>query len=67
MTPKQTIRFLASETKRLNAERKRLRALLELTADCINATAHGHTPDWHRLLKRIEAYEDSYAPLGDED
>lgn len=65
MSEKQAIEFLSGESKRLNAERKRLRSILNQAANCINDAAHGHTPNWHRLVARIEQYEDAYAPLGD--
>lgn len=65
MSDKQSIRFLNGQSKRLNAERKRLRSILNQAANCIQDAAHGHTPNWHRLKERIEQYEDAYAPLGD--
>jgi hypothetical protein len=61
-----TIKILRAEYKRLNSERKRLRSILNEAADCIQDAAHGHTPNWHRLVERIEKYEDAYAPLGDD-
>ena len=60
-----TIKILRAEYRQLNAERKRLRSILGEAADCIHDAAHGHTPNWHRLVGRIEKYEDAYAPLGD--
>lgn len=65
MTEKETIKFLACERKRLDTERKRLRSILNEAANCINDSAHGHTPNWEKLVARIEAYEDAYAPLVD--
>lgn len=66
MTDKQTIRFLSTSFKDANNERKRLRSILNEAADCIQDAAHGHTPNWKRLVARIEKYEDAYAPLGDD-
>lgn len=66
MTESQAIKFLSGNNKRLNKERKRLRSILNETANCIQDTAHGHTPNWDKLVARIEKYEDSYAPLSDE-
>ncbi len=60
------IKHLSASCQRLNKERKRLRSILNLAADCIQDAAHGHTPNWKWLLTRIEAYEDAYAPLGDD-
>ena len=65
MTEKQVIRHLANECKRLAKERKRLRSIVDEAASCINASAHGHTPNWRKLMRRIEAYEDAYSPAGD--
>ena len=65
MTEKEAIKFYSGEAKRLNRERKRLRRILNQAANAINDAAHGHTPNWHRLVERIEKYEDDYAPLGD--
>lgn len=66
MSEKQVIKFLSGESKRLNAERNRLRSILNQAANCIQDAAHGHTPNWQRLVERIEKYEDAYAPLGDD-
>jgi len=65
MTEKQAIKFLLVENKRLNIERRRLRRVLNLAANCVNDSAHGHTPDWKKLVSKIESYEDAYSPLGD--
>lgn len=64
MTGTQT-KCLVAHIKRLEIERKRLRKILNLAANCLHDASHGHTPNWGRLVKRIEAYEDAYAPLGD--
>jgi len=66
MTDKQAIKYLSASCRGFNKERKRLRSILNEAADCINGAAHGHTPNWKRLLERIEKYEDAYAPLGDD-
>lgn len=66
MNEKLTIKLIRAETKRLNTERKILRRILNESSDCIQDAAHGHTPNWHRLVERIEKYEDDYAPLGDD-
>lgn len=65
MNTKETIKFLSTERNRLNTERKRLRSILNEAANCIQKESHGHTPNWGRLVERIEKYEDAYAPLGD--
>lgn len=65
MTKEQVIRHLARECKRLTKERRRLRGIVDETANCIHAAAHGHTPGWRKLMRRIEAYEDAYSPAGD--
>jgi hypothetical protein len=61
-----TIKILSAGNKRLNSERKTLRRILDKAADCIQESAHGHTPNWNRLVDLIEKYEDKYAPLGDD-
>ena len=66
MTEKQTLKYLSSCCRGLNKERKRLRSILNEAANCIQDTAHGHTPNWKKLVERIEKYEDAYAPLGDD-
>ena len=65
MTEKEAIKFWSGEAKRLNRERKRLRRILNQSANAINDAAHGHTPNWNRLVEHIEKYEDDYAPLCD--
>lgn len=66
MTEKQTIKYLIGSCRGFSIERKRLRSILNEAANCINDAAHGHTPNWKRLVERIEKYEDAYAPLGDD-
>jgi len=61
-----TIKLLRTHCRGLEKERKRLRSILNETADCIQGEVHGHTPNWKRLLARLEKYEDAYAPLGDD-
>lgn len=63
--PQKVIKFLRSSRRRLERERRRLRSILNEAANCIQDAAHGHTPNWHRLVDRIEKYEDAYAPLAD--
>lgn len=65
MTDKQTIKYLCAELKRLNAERKRLRRILNLAANCVSSSSRGHTPNWRSLVSNIEDYEDAYCPLSD--
>ena len=66
MTEKQVVKYLRAHCRHLDKERKRLRSLLNEAADCIQGAAHGHTPNWKKLLDRLEKYEDAYAPLGDD-
>lgn len=64
--PDIILKRLTAATRRLNKERKRLRSILNEAANCVQDAAHGHTPNWKRLVERIEKYEDAYAPLGDD-
>jgi hypothetical protein len=66
MIPGQAIRYWSAEARQLNNERRILRKLLSEAAECIQSSAHGHTPNWHRLMEGIERYEDDYSPLEDE-
>lgn len=66
MTQEQTIKFLTASFRHVQKERKRLRSILNQAANCIQDASHGHTPNWKHLIERIEKYEDSYAPLGDD-
>lgn len=63
MTQKQIVAHLLRENRSLTRERARLRKCLSLAADCVQASAHGHTPDWRKLSAKVERYEDSYSPL----
>ena len=65
MKGKQAVKFLTISRNNLEKERKRLRSILNEAANCISYNAHGHTPNWGRLVQRIEKYEDKYSPLAD--
>lgn len=66
MNEKQATKYLSRTYKRLERERTRLRSILNEAANRIQDAAHGHTPNWKKLVARIEKYEDDYAPLGDD-
>lgn len=66
MTPTQSAKYLSTTCRALGKERKRLRSILNEAANCIQDAANGHTPNWGRVVERIEKYEDAYAPLGDD-
>lgn len=66
MTSEQIIRYLSASCRSYKKERKRLRSILNEAANCIQDTARGRTPNWKRLVERIEKYEDAYAPLSDD-
>ena len=65
MTDKAYIKWLRHEVNLLFNERIQLRKLLGMAADAINDSKHGHTPNWRKLVKDIEKYEDDYAELND--
>lgn len=63
MTEKQSIKYLGRWCKSLSKECNRLRSIVDHTKAFIDLEGRGHTPNWKRLVKRIEAYEDAYGPI----
>lgn len=57
---------MTASFRSVQKERKLLRSILNEAANCIQDSAHGHTPNWKHLVEQIEKYEDAYAPLGDD-
>jgi hypothetical protein len=66
MNEKERMEWLRREVKLLKKERIKLRKALGMAADAINDSAHGHTPNWYKVVAAIDKYEDDYAPLGDD-
>jgi len=65
MTEKEAIKYLKAALKQANKERIYLRVILNEVVDGIQEEAHGHTPNWQRVMGRVEKYEDKFSPLGD--
>lgn len=49
----------------LEEERRILRGILDVVMDNISLESKGHTPNWKKVMERVEKYEDNYSPLGD--